>query len=252
MLEVSELIYETCKTYLVTQGKFILDPRDFRRSHHRPLLRPHPSLSRFSRRHHPALQPDRHRGQLRRGLVRHPGQHLRELADGLRQPARQTVSAACHSPGGGDEHRHAAHQRRAVHHAVHPAVHPAGSRRLVLSGIRDRRIARRVGAAHRGRHLHEDRGHRRRPDEDRLQHQGRRRAQPRRHRRLHRRQCGRFGGPERRRLRDLRRDRRRVDHVHPDSGAERDGSGAAAGVDLPDSRHDGRRQRAAPTSSTAP
>ncbi|MFL5290409.1 MAG: sodium-translocating pyrophosphatase, partial [Myxococcales bacterium] len=24
MLEVSELIYETCKTYLVTQGKFIL------------------------------------------------------------------------------------------------------------------------------------------------------------------------------------------------------------------------------------
>ena len=24
MLEVSELIYETCKTYLITQGKFIL------------------------------------------------------------------------------------------------------------------------------------------------------------------------------------------------------------------------------------
>jgi len=24
MLEISELIYETCKTYLVTQGKFIL------------------------------------------------------------------------------------------------------------------------------------------------------------------------------------------------------------------------------------
>ena len=27
MLEVSELIYETCKTYLVTQGKFILHAR---------------------------------------------------------------------------------------------------------------------------------------------------------------------------------------------------------------------------------
>ena len=24
MLEISELIYETCKTYLITQGKFIL------------------------------------------------------------------------------------------------------------------------------------------------------------------------------------------------------------------------------------
>ena len=24
MLEISELIYETCKTYLVTQGKFLL------------------------------------------------------------------------------------------------------------------------------------------------------------------------------------------------------------------------------------
>ncbi len=33
-----------------------------------------------------------------------------------------------------------------------------------------------------------------RPDEDRVQDQGRRRAQPRRHRRLHRRQRGRFGG----------------------------------------------------------
>ena len=25
MLEISELIYETCKTYLITQGKFIAD-----------------------------------------------------------------------------------------------------------------------------------------------------------------------------------------------------------------------------------
>ena len=40
-------------------------------------------------------------------------------------------------------------------------------------------------AAHRGRHLHEDRRHRLGPDEDRLQDQGRRRAQPGRHRRLH-------------------------------------------------------------------
>ena len=29
MREISELIYETCKTYLITQGKFIADPRVF-------------------------------------------------------------------------------------------------------------------------------------------------------------------------------------------------------------------------------
>ena len=53
------------------------------------------------------------------------------------------------------------------------------------------------------------------PDEDRLQHQGRRRAQPRRHRRLHRRQRRRLGRAERGRLRDLRRHRRGADLVHP-------------------------------------
>ncbi len=31
MREISELIYETCKTYLVTQGKFILHPRGLHR-----------------------------------------------------------------------------------------------------------------------------------------------------------------------------------------------------------------------------
>jgi K(+)-stimulated pyrophosphate-energized sodium pump len=48
-----------------------------------------------------------------------------------------------------------------------------------------------------GGHLHEDRRHRVGPDEDRLQDQGRRRAQPRRHRGLHGRQRGRLGRPRR-------------------------------------------------------
>ena len=41
MLEVSELIYETCKTYLKTQIKFILILEAFIGSHHRDLLRGH-------------------------------------------------------------------------------------------------------------------------------------------------------------------------------------------------------------------
>ena len=92
---------------------------------------------------------------------------------------------------------------------------PARLRGPVLHRLRHRRVARRLGAAHRRRHLHQDRRHRLRPDEDRLQHQGRRRAQPRRHRRLHRRQRRRLGRPDRRRLRDLRRHRRRAHRVHP-------------------------------------
>ena len=74
------------------------------------------------------------------------------------------------------------------------------------------------------RHLHQDRRHRLRPDEDRLQDQGRRRAQPGRHRRLHGRQRRRLGRPQRRRLRDLRRHRRRADHLHPAGGARSHGS----------------------------
>ena len=88
MLEVSELIYETCKTYLVTQGKFILILEIFVGliiALYFGLILHFPAVP---RRHHPALQPGRHRGQLRRRVVRHPRQHVRELADGVREPAR--------------------------------------------------------------------------------------------------------------------------------------------------------------------
>ena len=57
------------------------------------------------------------------------------------------------------------------------------------------------------------------PDEDRLQHQGRRRAQPGRDCGLHGRQRRRLGGPVGRRLRDLRRDGRRAHHLHHAGGA---------------------------------
>ena len=68
--------------------------------------------------------------------------------------------------------------------------------------------------AHRRRYFHEDRRHRLRPDEDRLQRQGRRSAQSRRDRRLHGRQRRRLGRPDGRRLRNLRRDGRGPDLVH--------------------------------------
>ena len=135
---------------------------------------------------------------------------------------------------------------------VHPAVHPGRLRRPLLHRLRHRRIARRGGTAHRGRHLHEDRRHRRGPDEDRLQDQGRRRAQPGRDRGLHRRQRGRLGRALGRRLRDLRRHRRGADFVHPAGGDGPDGPGSAAGLDLRDAHHDGRGVSGSPTSSTKP
>ena len=217
--------------------------RGLHRRDHAVLLRRAAAFQPDEGGHHPAVQPDRHRGQLRRGVVRHPREHLRELAHGVRRAPRQALSDLRDPAEGGHEHRHAAHQRRAVHDAVHPALHPRRLRGAVLHRIRHRRVARRGGAPHRRRHLHQDRRHRRRPDEDRLQHQGGRRAQPGRHRRLHGRQRRRLGRPERRRLRDLRRHRRRADLLHPPGGHRAGDSGPAARVDLRDAHHDDRGQR---------
>ena len=158
-------------------------------------------------------------------------------------PAGPSLSHLCHPAEGGHEHRDAPHQRRAVPDAVHPAVHPRRLRRTVLHRLCDRRVARRSGAAHRRRYLHEDCRHRLGPDEDRLQHQGRRCAQPWCDRRLHGRQRGRFGRTERGRIRDLRRHRRRADHLHPSGRAERTGAGPAARLDLHDAGDDDRRER---------
>ena len=128
------------------------------------------------RRDHPALQSDRNGGKLRGRLVRYPGQHLRQLACGVREPQGQAVSLLPDSAQGGHEYRHAADQRGAGDHALHPAVRSRRLRRPLLHRLRHRRVARRGGASGGRRHLHQDRRHRRRPDEDRVQDQGRRRA----------------------------------------------------------------------------
>ena len=218
-------------------------PRALHRRDHGDLLRRAPAHGRAEGRRHSALQPHRHRRQLRRGVVRHPRQHVRQLARRVRRPGRHAVSDLRHPAQRRDEHRHAAHQRRAAADALHPALHSRRLRRGLLHRLRDRRVARRLRAQNRRRHLHEDRRHRLGPDEDRLQHQGRRRAQSRRHRRLHGRQRGRLGRAERRRLRDLRRDRCRAHLVHPGGGDRTVRPGAAPRLDLRDARRHDRRER---------
>ena len=91
MLEISELIYETCKTYLITQGKFILVLEVLIGAVMVLYFGVLQHMEVVQGRHHPVLQPDRHRRQLRRGLVRHPGEHLRQQPHGVRRPARQAL-----------------------------------------------------------------------------------------------------------------------------------------------------------------
>ena len=72
-------------------------------------------------------------------------------------------------------------------------------------------------------------------------------AQSRRHRRLHGRQRRRLGRPERRRLRDLRRHGRGAHLVHPRRGDRAVRPGPAARLDLRDARrHDHRERRVVP------
>ena len=61
---------------------------------------------------------------------------------------------------------------------------------------------------------------------------------PGRHRRLHRRQCWRLSWSQRRRLRNLRRHRRGADHLHPAGRERSEGPGAVAGLDLHHAHHD--------------
>ena len=102
MREISELIYETCKTYLVTQGKFILILWAFIAVIIAAYFRLACPGSREVHCRHPAdhsrLQPGGYCRQLRRGLVRHSREHLRQLAHRVCRPARQALPCATTIP----------------------------------------------------------------------------------------------------------------------------------------------------------
>ena len=94
MLEISELIYETCKTYLLTQVKFILILEVLIGSAmaiYFGVLQADGSLSRC---HHSDLQSDRHRRKCFRGMVWNSSEYLREFPHGICQPAGKTLSRA--------------------------------------------------------------------------------------------------------------------------------------------------------------
>ena len=98
MLDVSNIIWETCKTYLAQQGKFLIILwvliaicmvyyfMGLQSTH----LRQHGG--------HPFLLHPRHPRLLRRRLVRHPDQHQGQLADRLCLPERQAGGRGQASP----------------------------------------------------------------------------------------------------------------------------------------------------------
>ena len=174
MRDISELIYETCKTYLVHAGQIPLVVGAVHRRGDGDLLR-------LAAR---ALTPSGWRSSWHsawsaswaatasRGSA---SASTRMPIRGPRSPAwRQAVSGLRNSAASRHQHRHAADQRRAGDHAGDFAVRAGRLCRAVLHRFCDRRIAGRGGAAHCRRHLHEDRRHRRRPHEDRLQYRRRR------------------------------------------------------------------------------
>ena len=181
MLEISELIYETCKTYLITQMKFILILEAFIGT---IMVLYFGSSPRIARR--PARL-----GQvaiiLFFSLVGIAGSSAVAWF-GIRVNTFANSRTAFAALEGKPFPCYAIPLKagmsigmllisdRAHADARHPPLHPRRVRGPVLHRLRHRRVARRLGPPHRGRHLHEDRRHRVGPHEDRLQDQGRRRA----------------------------------------------------------------------------
>ena len=143
MLEVSETIYATCKTYLVTQLKFILRLEVFIGAGPDRLFR----ISWQGDAGGNTLAPLKvRRSIILFSLVGIAGSYsvawfgirINTFANSraaLAFARRQALPGLCHPAAGGHEHRHGADQRRAVHHALHSAVCPARLRRARASSV---------------------------------------------------------------------------------------------------------------------
>ena len=124
MREISELIYETCKTCISsTQGKFRRYPPavGIHRSHHPALLRR--ASSTWKQRASSSSSPSA--SSASPAVTASPGSAFAstlssELAHRLCLAPRQALSRLSDSAGSRHEHRNDADQRRTADHALHP------------------------------------------------------------------------------------------------------------------------------------
>ncbi len=122
MREISELIYETCKTYLITQGKFILLLEVFIgliMVFYFGVLRHFDALKVVVILLFSLIGIGGSYGVAWFGIRINTFANSRTAFASLRG---QALPHLRHPAQGGDEHRHAAHQRRAGDDALHPAV----------------------------------------------------------------------------------------------------------------------------------
>ena len=123
MREISELIYETCKTYLITQGKFILILELFIGTImvlYFGLLQHFEAIKVVIIVVFSLIGIGGSYGVAWFGIRINTFANSRTAFASLRgRPFPLFVDP----PQGRNEHRHAAHQRRAFHDAVHPALH---------------------------------------------------------------------------------------------------------------------------------
>ena len=189
MREISEMIYETCKTYLVTQGKFLLLLWAFiaviialyfgvlAPVQGKPIAVTLPIILLFS-----LIGIGGSYGVAWFGIRVNTFANSRTAFAGLRgkpYPVYAIPLKAGMSVG------MMLISVELLMMLIILLFVPRRLRRPMLHRLRHRRIAGRRGLAYCRRHLHQDRRHRIRSDEDRLQDQGRRCAQPGRHRRLY-------------------------------------------------------------------
>ena len=138
MLEISELIYETCKTYLITQGKFILALE---------VLIGAVMILYFGFLQH--MEPVKVATILAFSLIGIGGSYgVAWFGIRVNTFANSRTAFACtagqalpdlrHPAPCGDEHRDGADQHRALPDALHPALRPRRLRRPLLHRLRHR------------------------------------------------------------------------------------------------------------------
>ena len=154
MAKVSNTIWETCKTYLFTQGKFLailwvliaicmvyyfMDALERSKN-------TQPSANDCADRHFAGF----HSGHPRlvwRGVVRHPHQHRLQFPHRLLRAQGQPARHPRHPLALRHERRPPAGGRGTVLHDLHPGVPPARTRRPVFHRVCHRRIPRRVACS---------------------------------------------------------------------------------------------------------
>ena len=175
MLEVSTLIYATCKTYLITQGKFLMGLwvlmtfavvtyfgflAEYTPAGSTTAVHGFPGGQRGDDRR---VQPHRHGRFGCRRVVRHSCEHVCEQPNGARIAQRLRLPVLRHPAEGRHVDRHGADQCRAVFDALHPALRSREPGRALLH-----RFSRSANRSARRRYASRAASSRRSPISDRI------------------------------------------------------------------------------------